>query len=583
MKTIINSIKIFLFIGIIAGMAVSCTDGFDETNTPLYPPKLDTEQGFGEGIYLGDSINAEELAVLRANIANMGTIFRKFSYEGAYNDYQVTTNLTHDIYCGYFAAMNPSWIMDSPTYMHHASWSDTRWNHFYLDRTSEYGELARSFWFVGHDFEKKTGPYLNAFYITRIYYAFLLSMQTDSYGDIPLSDNRLQGLADPNSPGFRTQKEIYSIIFALLDDALTNIQPEQTDGFNLGNDDRCYGGDVNKWLRFGNTLRLRLALRLSNADPETAKKEGEIALSHPAGLMKSDEDNMKIVPKYAPVELGGENSGGDENIYALCSYMWGDAGMNKDLEKAYKTLSSDLDPRCKVSWYRPLEPSSTQENPIESDRDFLGSRPGDFNIQKPTYIHSVLRSFASDRSLRDNAWYGLSRECVWLNYAESRFLLAEASLRGWKGALDKDPFGHFMDGISASMRYYHISYLEEQMYISGLKVLQDPSKNPFMINDREGMLEQIITQKWLAIFPNGNEGWAEFRRTDYPSFLELPLINSSGGDVPEGKFIKRIAYPSEAIQNNENAKYVPTGTRVWWDVADTNDNNGNRQQPNNFK
>jgi hypothetical protein len=590
MKKIINYQSSFIncrlsIINLLLMLLVSCTDGFDTINTPLFPSddRKDTE-GYGEGIYLGDSISTEELAKLQANISTIGNEFRKFSYEGVYNDYQITTNLTHDIYAGYFANMNPSWIMDAPTYMYHAGWSDTRWDHFYLRRTTEYGTLARTLWFVGHDFEKGTGPYLNAFYITRIYYAFLISMLTDTYGDIPLTNKQLQGLSDPQSPAFRTQKEVYDVVFELLDDALKNIKPGQAEAFRFGNDDRCYGGDTDKWIRFANTLRLRLALRLSNADPEKAKKEGEAALAHSGGLMKSSEDNMKTIPKFAPVELGGENSGGDENIHALCSYKWNDAGMNRDLEIAYKSLSDSLDPRCKICWYRPLEEKSTENDPIESNRDFLGSLSGDFDIQKPTYKHSLLRSYAKNgKTLRDDAWFGYGRESVWLSYAESRFLLAEASLRGWNGALSNTPLNYFLEGISASMQYYRISYLEEQMYIAGLKVLKDPGTNPFITNDKEGMLEQIITQKWLSVFPNGNEGWAEFRRTDYPSFIALPLINSSGGDVAEGKFIKRIAYPANAIDTNPNAKHVPTGVRVWWDVADTNNGSGKRQQPDNFK
>ncbi|MDR0543322.1 MAG: SusD/RagB family nutrient-binding outer membrane lipoprotein, partial [Dysgonamonadaceae bacterium] len=549
-------------------LTVSCTAGFDDINQPLYPEDNRIQgEGFGKGVFLGDSIGAVELAYLQANISKLGATFKNFSYEGVYNDYQITTNLTHDIYSGYFANMNPSWIMDAPTYMYHAGWSDARWNHFYLRRTVEYGALARAYWFVGHDFKNETGPYLNVFYITRIYYAFLISMLTDTYGDIPLTDEQLQGLSSPEKPAFHTQQEAYDIIFQILDDALTHINPDQTGAFNLGNDDRCYGGDVNKWVRFGNTLRLRLALRLSNVDPEKARKEGEAALSHPAGLMKDDGDNMRTIPKYAPLEQGGENSGGDENIHALCSYKWYDAGMNKDLETAYKTQSDMLDPRCGVCWYRPMEEGSTESDPMESTRDFSGSRSGEFNIQKPSYIHSLLRSYGTNsKQLRNDAWFGYGRESVWMSFAESRFLLAEAALRGWNGALSQDPFNHFLDGISASMRYYKVSYMAEQMYIAGLTVLKNPSVNPFITNDKEGMLEQIITQKWLAIFPNGNEGWAEFRRTDYPSFMALPLINSSGGDVPEGKFIKRIAYPSDAFENNPGARYVPTGVRVWWDV-----------------
>ena len=112
-------------------------------------------------------------------------------------------------------------------------------------------------------------------------------------------------------------------------------------------------------------------------------------------------------------------------------------------------------------------------------------------------------------------------------------------------------------------------------------------KAAFDGDDKELMLEQIITQKWIAVFPNGNEGWAEFRRTDYPRLRNH--IGHTGSDVPATKFIKRVRYPnSELEQNIENipAKYNTNdaqAVRIWWDVEDTNDDNGNRKKANNFR
>ena len=105
------------------------------------------------------------------------------------------------------------------------------------------------------------------------------------------------------------------------------------------------------------------------------------------------------------------------------------------------------------------------------------------------------------------------------------------------------------------------------------------------ISDREAQLEQIITQKWIAVYPNGNEGWAEFRRTDYPRYMKTPKGgNNSGGEVANGKFIKRLRYPDSEVSNPNRPKDVDTqGTRLWWDVADTNDDGGNYVTPNNFR
>ena len=96
------------------------------------------------------------------------------------------------------------------------------------------------------------------------------------------------------------------------------------------------------------------------------------------------------------------------------------------------------------------------------------------------------------------------------------------------------------------------------------------------------LLKEIITQKWISIFPNGNEGWAEFRRTDYPELLNIEE-NNSDGDVPEGKFIKRIKYPQSESFNPNRPMGDNQGTKIWWDVADTNNDNGQRVQPNNFR
>ena len=74
-------------------------------------------------------------------------------------------------------------------------------------------------------------------------------------------------------------------------------------------------GDVNKWLRFANTLRLRMALRISNIDPARAKTEAEAALNNKYGLMTSNADNMQTVPKHASVALGGLEDGGNENVF----------------------------------------------------------------------------------------------------------------------------------------------------------------------------------------------------------------------------------------------------------------------------
>ena len=447
------------------------------------------------------------------------------------------------------------------------------------------------------------------FDITRIYYAFLALANTDTYGDMPFTEYVQAKVPETNNVAYNTQEEVYDAMFLMLEQAVDSIKPDDASQYKIDKDDICYFGDANKWLRFANTLRLRLALRISNVAPERAKKEAEAALNNKYGLMTSNADNMQTVPRHAPVEMGGEDSGGDENGLAMCSVAYGgESVLSKDMEDFYRNLSDGgkeytikkgrkeeitkkIDPRCLICWYRSNMTSSTLAEGKDALRnDFVGCERGAQapQISMDPLQYSLTRTVkdGASKDLPDDHWFNYSRPTVWLGYAESLFLKAEAALRGWAGAdLTMGAEQYFRAGVKASMDYYHIASEDADKYINGIKALNDGT---FESGDRERILEAIITQKWMAVFPNGNEGWADFRRTDYPA-LRTQLSNFSGGDVPNGKQIKRLLYPNSESQNKffqahpELQTANTQGTRLWWDVSDTNDAAGNRQQPNNFR
>ncbi len=564
----------------------SCTSGFEELNrNPLLPPYVNagtvtppTDKPIDPkiparyaDIALRNTISEEELAKLKEVETSLGATFRNLTYEGLVDDYQRTTNLTHDIYAGYFAHNQPTFNTGSPCYAYTPGWSDRRWNHFYQKRTDEYRTIAKICYYL--DREK----YHNAFYIARIYYAFLISTLTDTYGDIPITP-MIDCEPLPEHATYQPQEEVYDKVFRMLAEAIEQIDPSRPGYMYEPADDKCFGGDVSKWIRFANTLRLRLALRISNVDPARARTEGEAALTHPAGVMRSQEDRMRTVPAYAPIDQGGYNEGGRENDVANCSFRYLDAVMSKDLEIAYKTLSADLDPRCPISWFRPTPKERLMAGREIKSIDFNGCEIGNHDVHRISDDYSVLRvnAWADNKELSDTEWFGYSREYIWLGYAECKFLQAEAALRGWAGA-GGSAESLYLEGIRESMRYYHLADNLADAYILGLV------NKPFSSGSREEQLEAIITQKWLAIFPNGNEGWAEYRRTDYPR-LRYPL-NNLDPEIPDGKFIKRVSYPNE--ERVSNGANVPVGvnqsTRLWWDVMDTNASEGVRNTPNNFR
>ena len=549
-------------------------------------------------------LSADDSLTCKTDLAGAASTFRNFLYEGYYNDYQITTNLSHDIYAGYVANNQPKHAKKSPDYGYADGWSGRRWAHFYDDRSSEYRTLLRAF-----KFNTTPQRYKNMFYVTRIYYAFLALANTDTYGAMPFKVYVQARIPETNNVTYNTQAEVYDCMFRMLEQAVDSIQPDDASQYNVGKEDICYFGDLHKWLRFANTLRLRMALRISNVDPVRAKKEGEAALNNQYGLMESNADNMQTVPKYAPVDMGGMDEGGSENGLTMCSIRYnGESVMSWDLEQYYRNLSTGggtyiirksrrefeektIDPRCLVSWFRGNMSQNMIASATESVReDFKGCKRGSQapEISMSTLTYSLVRCQPKplSKKLDPKYWFNDARPTVWLGYSESLFLKAEAALRGWTGKdLTLSTENYFRAGVKASMDYYQIDKAQASSYIDGLKVWKE---GVFASGDKERILEAIITQKWMAVFPNGNEGWAEFRRTDYP-VLANQLSNMSGGDVPEGKNIKRIFYPNSEGSNkyfasHEDLKRANSqGKRLWWDVQDTNDNSGKRMKPNNFR
>jgi Susd and RagB outer membrane lipoprotein len=175
--------------------------------------------------------------------------------------------------------------------------------------------------------------------------------------------------------------------------------------------------------------------------------------------------------------------------------------------------------------------------------------------------------------------------------AEVWFLKAEAALRGWANAGDVET--DYNTGITTSFTQWGVSsstYLTdntstETAYtdprnsgnnspaLSTITIAWDPTAS------QEVMLQRIITQKWIAMFPDGQEAWADYRRTGYPQLF--PVVNNfSGGTISTTTQIRRLAYPSNEYTTNSAAVTAAVatllngpdngGTRLWWDTGGAN-------------
>ncbi len=550
----LNILSKILVVGFIAIAYCSCTDGFEEMNEPNYIPI--------EKPIIIDPDDTTTVII----VGDPGDYIYDYTFNGVIDNHQRTTNLSHDLYAHYFA--DNKFEMTSH-YLYEDSWMKFKWEQFYIKQYQNFKAINEVC------LQDTDSIFRNSYHIAWIQYYFTLSLMTDTYGPVPnksVIDNMLLEIKDGSiteNPDiyYDNQEDIYDEILTRLAVHQDSLQIGNSDIHSYGERDNIYNGDPYKWKLFANSLRLRLAMRIVNIDPARAQQEAEAAIA--AGVMMSNDDTYAVHYQWPTTH---------ENDYSLVGYLWGDVVMSKDLENMYKNQSLNLDPRCSKSWFK----NKTPHSDILQDKefpfgDYVGNNNGATGLQHSAEIgYSFLKSKGGVAD--PDYWFDYNRPFECLNYAEVSFLMAEASLRGFAGAAS-NPKDYYLQGIRASMDYYGISAVNVETYIAGL------TNNPFDLGDKENILEQIINQKWLANFPNGSEGWADFRRTDYPALTDV--VENRSSDVPNGKFIKRINYPVSEHDLNSGFVFYPYGSddkgiKLWWDIYDTNSSANNRNTPNNF-
>ncbi|KAB7531152.1 SusD/RagB family nutrient-binding outer membrane lipoprotein [Flagellimonas olearia] len=392
-----------------------------------------------------------------------------------------------------------------------------------------------------------------------------------------------------DGPGvYDSEPELYNAFFSDLDRIIAEFSANM-DYTGLAAFDATYEGSVSQWAKFANSLRLRLAMRISKADPALAKTQGEKALADPVGLIETNADNMNISlygNKFHPAQI---------------CYEWNDTRMSATMESI---LIGYQDNRIH-SFFRPISVADLVEDyaiSVEAattlrdqliaahpDMPYKGIRNGAELIAKDdhTPFSKIHKDFNEPSKVT-------SRKV--LSADEVFFIKAEAALRGWAGAGDAQT--NYENGVKASFELWGAAgadaYLDDD---SSLPIDYDDPVYPDPINDftnqitttvawdevasDEVKLEKIITQKWIAAYTNEMEAWVDFRRTGYP---KLPPVyqNSSNADwgvVPSGEFIKRMPFVNDERENNPAGVADATSklggpdelnTRLWWDTGGPN-------------
>jgi hypothetical protein len=382
---------------------------------------------------------------------------------------------------------------------------------------------------------------------------------TDVAGDIPYSE-ALRGKGNL-TPKYDTQKDIYLGMLNQLDAAANSFDASKP---TFGSGDLFYKGDVTKWKKFAYTMMLRLGMRLTNVDPDLSKTWVQKAIS--GGVMSSDNDIAKI--SYANVS-GGQNP----QVRALLDGNYiSPGGDNVEGGKYAATfidyLKTTQDPRLpviSVVWV-PTSAGATTYTANNSVGIQKGMVSGSLNT-KPTNFDT----YSEPSPLVVN----VAAPIIIMGPSEAYLLLAEAALRGWSTDLTAEQA--YDKGVDAGMTQWAL--YPSAGSITGV-IAQDQIDNYKMANPYnsggsfEQQLEQISVQKWVSLFGNDYEVYANWRRTGYPV---LTPVNYPG-NVTGGHMFRRFSLPnSENLTNHDNylAALQRQGfaelngdnllTRVWWD------------------
>ena len=456
--------------------------------------------------------------------------------------YQFNESLTGGPFAGYIGATVDTWQTKFETYNPSADWRKWPFANVITETYTPYKGIVG-----GTDDEVAVA-------FARLLRVAIMQRVTDSYGPIPYSE-----LENNESVyvAYDSQEAVYTKMFEELDEAIETLGRNTT----LSSDawsryDGVYYGNIAQWLKYANSLKLRMAMRLTEVKPDLARTKASEAIA--GGVITANADNAAM---HAA-----------ENRTTLIYNDWGDHRVGADI-------------LCYMTGY----------NDPRVEKMFL---PNDVGNYVGIRIGIDVAGKATAMTKYSNLIVESTTPYLWFNAAEATFLRAEYELR-WgseataqslyedairlsfeeRGASGADAY--VADGTSRPAAYTDPLGMYSASAQSTITIAWAPGAGNFEEN-----LERIITQKWIAIFPLGVEAWSEHRRTGYPRLLPV-VADKSGGGVDVAQGARRLPYPVEEYQQNNanlqaaiqqlNAEQTngnrtgdQMGTRVWWDCKPYN-------------
>lgn len=370
------------------------------------------------------------------------------------------------------------------------------------------------------------------------------SYLTNTFGDVPYFSALAGDSAGASlTPKYDPQKAIYTDMFAKLDAASKALSGASN---SLGKQDPIYGGSPAAWQKFANSFRLRLAMQISNVDPATASAQVQAALAAPGGVFTSNADMAEL-------------SWPGDGVY---NNPWSNNFQGRDDHRMSNTLMNIMvpenDPRV------PIYAQPTVADPTK----FAGMPNGLTQVTAQPYTNISSRPglifWPPVNSYGVTGGHGTSTPSFIMTYAEVAFLEAEAAARSMGGLAPGQAQGFYNAAITASMQQWGVTN-------AGAIASFLATPNVAYAGGTTG-LDQIATQEWVALYTDGGQAWALWRRTCQPATLvpgPYAIINT----VP-----RRMQYSTTELSVNSGqvtAALTQMGgpdvfqTRMWWDTNPT--------------
>lgn len=499
MKKIIYTVLVVLLV------FTSCDNGFEELNVNPTKSAQIAPQSKLTATMLRTS--GERYEAWRANLIYQSTMMQHFATTAGY------------------------WSGDK--YTMNRGYASSLWDRYYGGPVKGIEDILAQLTEEGAEYPAEMIAIANIWRVT------IYSRLTDLYGDVPYSEAGKGYVEGILKPKYDAQSAIYADMLSQLETATAALSSGGTSDW--GSADIIFGGDIAKWRRYGNSMMLRLGLRLIKVDPSGAQAWATKAIS--GGVMESNSDIAYIQHTDGPE---GINRNGNGEVFLV-------DGSPRISKTFMDFLQGGNDPRLPILAQRRSDGSTNPADLIGFPNGLNGQMLLDLTGEENTNNYAE-----PNRSIIT----GVDAPMFFQTYAEVEFMLAEAAER-W-GLAGGDVEGHYNAGVTAAMKYLGLYGAAAE--ISDADIATYLANNPF---DANNAMEMIGTQYWAATFLNEYESFANWRRIELPVLVPVNFPgNETNGTIP-----RRLTYPtSEQSANPENygAAVAAQGpdelvTRVWWD------------------